>query len=460
MVKRVMACFVSILLILPVFCAPVSAAANAVNDARKGVVRVVITDQNGSVLGHGSGFAVGVAGQPAQYFVTNNHVAGVNPDGDYIVLDNISENGTVLKAEVVASSEAPDLAILKIEEPTKARTPLPLLSSENVQLSQDVYMLGFPGSSDNVNDDRDKFPSTINDVTVTKGIISKLNLVSEGTKYFQTDAAINGGNSGGPLVTADGNVIGINTFSALANDEQGGTKAAEGTNGSIYIDYIMQYLDEKGIKYTKGQVSGGSGDSQKQAGSSVPEKQTNSRGGTPAKQTESKGGTPAWVWIVLAGVVVVGGAAFAVTRKKPSPPAQMPPVPIYPAPTPVAQPAAQPVAPVIPAAQTVVPAAAAQPMTLLCMQGVYAGNTFPIHAGLSIGRDPSRCQIVFPESTPGISSLHCTLRTESGRTLVTDCGSSYGTFVNGERLVPNVPHDLHVGEIISLADGGNRFKLM
>lgn len=457
MVKRLMACFVCILFILPAFCVPVSAAANAVNDARKGVVRVVITDQNGSILGHGSGFAVGVVGQPAQYFVTNNHVAGVNPDGNYIVLDNISESGTVFKAEVVASSEAPDLAILKIEEPTKARTPLPLLSSENVQLSQDVYMLGFPGSSDNVNDDRDNFPSTIDDVTVTKGIVSKLNLVSEGTKYFQTDAAINGGNSGGPLITADGNVIGINTFSALANDENGGTKTSEGTNGSIYIDYVTQYLEEKGIQYTKGKVSGGNGDSQKQTGSAAPAKQTDSKGEAPAKQTDEKAGTPTWIWFALAGVVVIGGVVFAVTRKKPSAPGYS--APQAPAPMPAPRPAAPPAVPVVPA-QAVVPAAAAQPMTLLCMQGIYAGNTFPIHTGISIGRDPARCQIVFPDNTPGISSLHCIVRTEPGRTLVTDCGSSYGTFVNGERLVPNVPHDLHVGEIISLADGGNRFKLM
>lgn len=429
--KRIFSILFTVLTVFSAGNLPVFADSEAVNAARYGVVRVVITDGSGSILGHGTGFAVGVTGQPAQYFVTNNHVASNSPDGLYIVLDDIGENGTVIKASVLESWESPDLAILKIDTPIKERTPLPMLSSENVEAATEVYMLGFPGSSDNVNDYGDSLPSTVDDITITKGIISKTDLVSDGAHYYQTDASINGGNSGGPLITADGYVIGVNTFAARVSDGQGGYKDADGTNGSLHIDYIMQALDEAQIPYTNAAGSG-----------SAPVS-------GPGESDESGGEAPSGGGFALSTTQIAGLATFAlavllfiyflVKRKKGSVRSQ---------------------APAVPAPDLSVPTPS-KVSALLCTDGYFAGNSFPITGSVTLGRDPKRCQIVFPENAPGISSLHCELIPDGSRILLIDRGSTYGTFLSdGSKLAPNEPRPLSVGDTFSFADHKNRFKLI
>ncbi len=77
------------------------------------------------------------------------------------------------------------------------------------------------------------------------------------------------------------------------------------------------------------------------------------------------------------------------------------------------------------------------------MTGSYAGQSFDLLKGkVTIGRDPTFCNIVYEKSTPGISSRHCQLSYNPGEScfVLTDLGSSYGTFLgNGKKLAPNVP---------------------
>ena len=90
-----------------------------------------------------------------------------------------------------------------------------------------------------------------------------------------------------------------------------------------------------------------------------------------------------------------------------------------------------------------------------------AGEFYDIGNGIIIGRDPARCSLIFPADTPGVSACHCELRAVSQGVMLTDKGSSYGTFLeNGMRLTPNQPYTLQKAEGFYLADGKNRFRIM
>lgn len=441
--KRLLWIFISVLILTLSFPHVVYGKSDAINAARNGVVRVIITDPNGNILGHGTGFAVGIVGEPAQIFVTNNHVAGVNPDGVFIVLDNVGENGTVIKAKVLAATESPDLAILSIDTPIKERTPLPMLSSNYVEAAEEVYMLGFPGSSDNVNDNGSQYPSTIDDITITKGIISKTDFLCNGTHCYQTDAAINGGNSGGPLINANGYVIGVNTFSARVSDQQGGVKDAEGTNGSIHIDYIMDVFDKADIKYTKGDGSGAPSSETNPSTPSTPPREDAPVGPAQTQQDPSSSGSRFDFNSIIIIMLVVGGIGIAVAilkKKKGS---------------------RAPSAVLESSVVTPMDSSSSTATQLLCTHGTFAGNSFPINGNIAIGRDPKQCQIIFPASTPGISSLHCEIRVDRGQIFLIDKGSSFGTYLaSGKKLTPDKLYIINPGESFYLANHKNQFRLL
>ncbi len=150
----------------------------------------------------GSGFII----HPAGYIVTNEHVIDRASDVQVVLSD-----GQKLQAQVIATDNEHDLAVLKVT-PAKDK-PLPAITlgaTEDLMVGEPVYAIGNPlgyaGS-------------------MTQGIVSatKRNLDVGGGKSYksliQTDASINPGNSGGPLLNAYGQVIGINT--AIRGDAQG-----------------------------------------------------------------------------------------------------------------------------------------------------------------------------------------------------------------------------------------------
>ena len=97
---------------------------------------------------------------------------------------------------------------------------------------------------------------------------------------------------------------------------------------------------------------------------------------------------------------------------------------------------------------------------LFCTRGNYSGATFQIAGTLAIGRDPNRCQILFPQDTRGISSLHCEVSLLPQGVMLTDKNSSYGTFVGGRRLAPCESVLLNSGDKFYIADGSNEFQLI
>jgi hypothetical protein len=89
--------------------------------------------------------------------------------------------------------------------------------------------------------------------------------------------------------------------------------------------------------------------------------------------------------------------------------------------------------------------------------GQYNTNSFPINDRIAIGRDSSRCSIVFEPNTNGVSGFHCEIvRVGNGLQLI-DRGSTYGTFLNGTKLQVNVPADLRVGSSFYLGAERNSF---
>lgn len=145
------------------------------------------------VEGAGSGFVI----DPRGYVLTNNHVVE-GAEKIEVVLGDRSR----FSAQFIGADERNDVALLKIDPKGKQLTALTLADSDVLQVGQGVLAIGNPFG----------FSSTL-----TTGIISALGrTVQTGEKSFidqaiQTDAAINRGNSGGPLLNSHGEVIGINT---------------------------------------------------------------------------------------------------------------------------------------------------------------------------------------------------------------------------------------------------------
>ena len=410
------------------------AASEDVRAARNGVVRVLALFENAGSTG--TGFAVGNPGDAAELFVTNHHVIAADQEKGalqavFIVLDNVTENGTLIEAEIVADSERPDLAVLQAVEPISERTPLPLMSSEYVQAAQEAYALGFPSVADNMVQEGETLPSTIEDITITSGIISKVNAVRLDADCFQIDVNINHGNSGGPLITEKGYVIGVNTW------------GDENINYAIHIDYIMALLEENDIPYAN---ASGSGGETKPAiapgGNNGP-----SGGGSDAPSGGSVVGGRGedTKYIIIGAVVVAAIVAVLVVRGKKQNGNVAPAVPQ--------------VAPFAPAPSPVYPVQAGGVNRLACTHGVLSGQAYPLTNSIVLGRDPKQCNVVFPSQTPGISGVHCEVRVSGGVVTLIDRGSSYGTFYNGTKLTPHQPVTLRAGDSFYLATPQNEFRL-
>ncbi len=177
----------------------VSSVTDVYNSTSKGVVEITVSSTASGPFGEsrtqqaqGSGFVYDAAG----HIVTNEHVV----DG----ADSASVrlwNGATYKATVVGTDPSTDLAVLKIDAPASLLHPLALGDSSAVQVGQSVVAIGSPFGLEE---------------TVTAGIVSALHRQMTAPNNFtiadsiQTDAAINHGNSGGPLLDLTGKVIGVN----------------------------------------------------------------------------------------------------------------------------------------------------------------------------------------------------------------------------------------------------------
>ena len=200
----------------------------------------------------GSGIIISEDG----YIVTNNHVVS---DGGAGIADEISvtlHNKKSYKAKVIGRDPSSDIAVLKIEG-----TGFPYLlygNSDNVKLGQWVLAVGYPLSLE---------------TTVTAGIISakgrSIGINSRQSQtpiesFIQTDAAVNQGNSGGALITTDGQLIGINSAILAPSGTYAGYSFAIPVNlVKKIVNDLIKFGDVKkpylGVSVEPGKVEAGDG---------------------------------------------------------------------------------------------------------------------------------------------------------------------------------------------------------
>lgn len=164
----------------------------------------VFVINSGNALG--SGFTIG-----KNCIITNAHVIVDSSDVKVMTYDNKKYDATV-----VAMNEDMDIAVLVVSD---VEFPyLPVEDYNNIKIGSDVYAIGAPNGMT---------------YTLTKGTLSAKDRQIGDYTYLQLDAALNEGNSGGPLLTDDGRVIGVNSMKRMDS---------EGIGLAIPMNTVVEYL--------------------------------------------------------------------------------------------------------------------------------------------------------------------------------------------------------------------------
>lgn len=418
--------------------------------------------------GTGTGFAVGIPGEPVQYIGTCNHVVSV-PSGVYTLY--IDKNGNMVKfveevegkqypvywegedgslvitdyftgklesavaifsaatgdytsLSVIESNEKTDVAICKLaSEPTTKIKARPFVKHEDVSVGDPVYAIGYPGVSKYFNDEG-KYDYT--DSTVTKGIISKSQLtygIFNSDKQFysyQIDASIAQGNSGGPLFLEDGSIAGINAFGY-----KNGTDKAD---YAIAIDELIKILDTASVPYA--------------LASDTPVEE-------PAEEPNNM--LPIIIAVIAGVLIVIAIVAIVIIAKKNKSKNDAAKVVSD---APAANIDATAAAPVAPKASS------NGRYYLIGVSGKFEGKKYAIDERVVFGRDSARCNVAYPENQPGVSAVHCELIRSGSVLTLKDCNSTYGTFLkDGTKLTPNVPVVLNSGDTFYVGDKSNVFEV-
>ena len=197
--------------------APVSTPTlpSMVQDVIPGVVQIVTPS------GTGSGFIIDADG----LVVTNAHVVQ-----GYGTVDVRLSGGETYEGEVLGVDEVADLALLDIRA-FRDFEPVALGDSDSVAVGEDVIAMGFPLGGVTI---------MLDSPTITRGIVSAKRVSDSGIKLLQTDAAINPGSSGGPLIDREGRVVGVNTSKAF---ESGDGRPVEGIGLAVAINEVRDWLD-------------------------------------------------------------------------------------------------------------------------------------------------------------------------------------------------------------------------
>lgn len=105
-----------------------------------------------------------------------------------------------------------------------------------------------------------------------------------------------------------------------------------------------------------------------------------------------------------------------------------------------------------PQPQPIPPQPNIQPLTLEGLQGIFAGMRFPVRDDLILGTDWNRCNVQFPQKSPGISRVHLKIWQEDGTAYAMDMGSSYGTWLGDRKMTAGLVYPLPPGATVFLGD--------
>jgi S1-C subfamily serine protease len=434
------------MLILSLSYSVVSSAEMALKDVKKGVVRILTND--GYNYYQGSGFAIGLQGEPVTYIVTNYHVI---EDQTEINLYFDESNQYPLEVTDIVFRDN-DIALVKLREPLDSLQPLVIETEIIGESGDNILALGFPGISDSIDESFTGYPE---DITVTSGIISKI-AETNNARFYQIDANISGGNSGGPLINEQGYVIGINSFGILNED---GSMAA-GYNGSYLLERLIKALDDNNIPFTTAKDMAKEAVETDQQETTDTPKPTNTNDqmadetpqSSPDDNSDHNLDTPAtneegnvtnlilmavalFASLIAVIIIIIVVSISSKKKKNMTPPVIMP---VY---------------------------APAQPIKkipqVVGITGYQAGKVFPVQGNVTFGRNPAS-KIAYPEDYKGISGNHCIIQYDEVNALflLMDLGSSYGTFLeNGQMIQKNSRVALSHGDKFYLASPVELFEV-
>jgi S1-C subfamily serine protease len=203
-----------------------SLSSEVLRKVKRGTVFIRAMHQDGHG-GTGSGFFCFNKG----LVVTNAHVVGMlnpadpEPSTLEVILFSNERDELKLKGRVVRIDRKMDLALIQVPNSDKLPEPLSLVSSETLEETQPVFVIGFPFGE-----------SLGKDVTINRTSISSLRRDKGVLREVQVNGGMNPGNSGGPVVDALGRVIGISVRIRVDADETGGLKNT-GLNFAVPSDY-------------------------------------------------------------------------------------------------------------------------------------------------------------------------------------------------------------------------------
>ncbi len=409
--KKTIRRFIAVsILLIGFFTLPVSAG--QITPPENGMVLVAC--QSGDDVFIGVAFAVSGNENGATVFLSNYQIAAKKPEKVLILLDSLDADHAI-SATVTNSDATLGFAEITASKPIAQRSPVSLGRVETLSKGQTVFALGFPKVSANGS-------YTVKDVTASQGkVINSTYAVGKDLNVLLTSCTIDQTNSGGPLVTEDGVVVGISLGQSPQKD------------GSVALP--MDYLLKNNGKATAAGTSGEESD----AGSLFD-------------------------YRLLAGVAVLGLGAAYLFRKNAT--GQKASSAFHASSNMVVNESTSAIAPI----EVTRPIVSLSSSTSQIQQGstpqitgtagFFNGDSIPIRNKVIIGRDPNQCNLVFPPITEGVSSLHCELQNVSGHLELIDRGSTYGTFLgNGTKLEVNRPYTLSGGDSFYLGAAENRFMI-
>ena len=402
------------------------------------------------------------------------------------------------------ADQGKDVSIIKIE--VKNAPILKLTDSDTVKLQDHVTVIGYPGAADTFQsgllDSKSSLEATIND-----GKISARKTASSGAPILQTSTPATHGNSGGPVVNDNSEVVGLLTF-------RGDTVNGQEVSGFSFVvpsNTVMEYVKSAGATnemgptdklYREGlesywtQYYSDAIPKFEEVKRLFPQHSEVDRLLQSSQQAKSEGrdksGFPFWlvaiiviVVLLIGAIIIIGLIVFLVSRrKKKARPAGPPtggkdqrapaqggysPAPANYSPTPNRPPTPAPAArgnhpsPAVAAAdqgmtvdlsRTVAIGSDTSPInygSIRFISGTLAGQQFQVKAeGEYLGRDSSSAQIVI--SDPRISKRHVWIGVREGRVLIVDQGSRNGTFINDPKSSRVTESSLNSGDTVILGE--------